>query len=165
MEKNKVATIVLGVSAVLLLLAVLTKGFYSRSEGPISMGVGLWGTVKVCMGDKCDSKSASLSDMKKGKDKAWLVFGKAGFVIGLVAFLVLAVAAAMSWISNPNAATMCMAGLITSAIVLFCGLMFLILKPEEMKEIGIGYGFFLLLLGTIGGIVGSVMGKKAATGA
>lgn len=162
MEKNKLAAIIMGVGAVLILIGVITKGALTAGEGPISIGMGFWGSGKMCMGDKCESAPApSFSDLKKGKDKAMLAFGKLAFIVGLVAFLVLAASAAMSFTANENAVKLAMPGMIVTAVALVCGVMFVLLKSEGL---GIGWGFLLFLVGGIGGIVGSLQSKKAATG-
>jgi len=163
MEKNKLAAIILGVGAILILIGVITKGALTAGEGPVSIGMGFWGSGKICMGDKCETQDApSLSDVKKGKDKAMLIFGKLAFIVGLIAFLALAASAAMSFTSNENAAKLATIGMIVTAVALVCGVMFVLLKSEGL---GIGWGFLLFLVGGIGGIVGSTMSKKAATGA
>ncbi len=163
MEKNKLAAIIMGVGALLILVGVVTKGAITMSEKGLSGGVGFWGSGKVCAQGHCMSIPApSLSDVKKGKDKAQLIFGKLAFIIGLLAVLALAASAAMSFTANENAAKLAMPGLIVTAVALVSGVMFILLKGEGG---GIGWGFLLFFLGGIGGIVGSLQSKKAATGA
>ena len=170
MEKNKIATIVMGVSALFLLLSLLTHSWFSESKGKgdmeMTMGVGIWGSAKVemCMSGKCESKteSMSFSDAKKGKDKAWLAFGKIGFLAGLLSVLALGAAAAMSWMGNPKLAQACLGSLGGCALTGLCILMFLFLKPDGLP--GIGLSFFLGVLGVAGGITGAMMGKKVAAG-
>ena len=174
MEKNKVATIVMGVSALLLLLGVFTKGWFSKSESKggmeASMGVGLWGTMKaeMCMKGECKTESDTMkfSDAKKGKDKAWLAFGKIGFIVGLLAVVALGAAAAMSWMGNPNLAKACLGSMAACGLMALCVLMFLVLKPKEFgdMDLGIGFSFFMGVLGIAGGFVGATMGKKVAAG-
>jgi hypothetical protein len=171
MEKNKIATIVMGVSALCLLIAVFTKGWFSESKSQggmeVSMGIGIWGTAKaeMCMEGKCESHSESMkfSDAKKGKDKAWLAFGKIGFIALLLAVVALGAGAAMSWLGNPMLAKACLGAMATCGLGALCVLMFLVLKPDGLP--GIGFSFFLGVLGIAGGFVGASMGKKVAAGA
>ena len=168
MQKSITPAIVLAVAAVLLLLGVFTKAWFRESveRGPasVSAGMGMWGTMKieVCAEGDCQSQSQTMTmkDAPTGKVKAWLVFGRIGFIAGILTALLLAGVAFFYVTDNENLPLAAFAGIIAVAASFACAMLFLILKPPGMP--GVSYSAFLFIAGAIGGVSGANMAKKQA---
>lgn len=156
MDKAKIGPIACAAGALLILLSVFTKSWFSESEGKMSMGIGLW-SAEICFGDECKSESMSASEKgMKGGDKAFVYVGKINFLIGLAATGLLGLLAFAGFTQKKDlTGKFGKFGMIAAGVFLLFSLVFLFLKPESFDKIGVGFSFFMALLGGIGGIVGS----------
>ena len=169
MQKSLVPAIVLGVAALLLLAGVFTKAWFRKSaeRGGVSVtvGVSMWGTSagKACVGGKCESNSQTLtmSSAPDGKAKAWLVFGRVGFIASILTALLLAGIAALFVTKHEQLPLAAFLGMVAVAGSFSCAMMFLVLKPDGMP--GLSYSAFLYFAGAIGGVSGANMAKKQAS--
>ncbi len=168
MQKSLVPAIVLGVAALLLLAGVFTNAWFRASEsgagGSATIGVGMWGTVnaEMCLGGRCESNSETMTikDAPDGKAKAWLVFGRIGFIASILTALLLAGIAGLYVTDNDNLGVAAFAGIVAMSASFACAMLFLILKPKFMP--GLSYSAFLYIAGAIGAVSGANMAKRHA---
>ncbi len=167
MDNRNGIIIFLCAASVLLMVSLITKGWYRGKKEHMGMkakvGVGIWGTVESCVSfggkSKCMAVSMKMSQAKKGKDKAWLMFGKTGMIVGILSSILLLVVSGLLGSRNPATKKAALATLIGVGITAFCGLMFLVLKPKGLP--GIGYSVFLFFPAIGGAIFSSLQAMKA----
>ena len=145
MDKRNGAILLLSAAAVLLVVALMTKGWYRGEQQTLGIkakvGVNIWGSTEACPGSgRCLSGRLELAK-NKGGAKAGLIFGKTSMIVGVMSALLLLVVSGLLANRNPEANTAAVAALIGVGITTVCALLFLILKPDGAP--GIGYSVLL----------------------
>lgn len=166
MDKRNGAILILSAAAVLLVVALITKGWY-RGEQEVygikaRVGVNIWGTAEACPtsgpSKHCISRRLKLAD-SKGAAKAGLIFGKTGMIVGVMSAGLLLLVSAMLAGRNPRTATAALTALIGVGLTTVCALLFLILKPDRVP--GIGYSVFLFFPAVAAAVWANIMAMSA----
>lgn len=167
MEKHNGTILLLCAASVLLLVTLITKGWFRGEETRFGItakvGVGIWGSVQFCGDDRkgkerCVTRKAKVSKLK-GSAKAQVIFGKAAVIIGAISSLLLLIVSVMLGSHKPATKHTALAALIGVGLTAACGLMFLILKQKWQP--GIGWGVYLFFPAVAAGIASSVMAMRA----
>jgi len=163
MDKRNGAILLLCAASVMLLVSLITKGWYRGEKHGIKSGINMWGMVENCpkgaSKKHCLGSTLKLSDLRKGSEKAWLVFGKAGMIVGAISAILLLVLSGLLGGRNPATKPTAIAALIGVSLTTVCALLFLILKPDGVP--GIGYSVYLFFPSAVAGIAASRMAIKA----
>ena len=65
--------------------------------------------------------------------------------------------AALSFMKNENLTAVSMACVAGAGALLLFGILFILLKPKELKDLSLGYGFYLYLLGVLSALLDTAM--------
>ncbi|MFO0612527.1 MAG: hypothetical protein U0414_08075 [Polyangiaceae bacterium] len=154
MNKRLIGVISVGVAILLLGLSAVSRSWFSGDMGKGSIGFGpLWG--QVCYDDEC--KTRLLIDGSRGDAETMAFAGLAfcGAVGALMFWLVLT--GILGLVKSRANRFLGWATLAFTAITMFNGIAFIVLKPDGGKDVGLSFGVALLMLGSIAGIVGGAM--------
>jgi len=139
----------------LLLVAVLTKSWFTEGDSERGFRFGLWG---ACYGDQCIGESYNLEAARDTGDKAWIAAGRVTFVGGILGAGLLGLSALLFGVRTPQRLERI--ALVVAAIDVAAGTVFVILKPSEIAA-GMSFGYPLLLIGGMAGMVGSALVAKS----
>jgi hypothetical protein len=147
-QAAKTAAIILGVAAVLILVGLVAKSWFTAGGGEAKVGIS---GIEGCRGGEC--RSISWGDFPKapGELKA---FSYVGLIGGIASFVVLAIAAVMLLIgkakSIPWKPFNAVLGITVFGVVSF---MFRLMFGEFSKGMSVSWAGFVMLAGIIAGSV------------
>ena len=147
-------------AALLLLLAVNTTSWASRSRGPQTLSVGLTG-VKQCHRSQCRSRPFSRRHMRRSEDKLMVAAGQGVLYFGYLNVLLLAVAALLIGLRNGAAHILARVALFTLIFGLLQGTGYVVLiiaASRGSPAFAPGFSAILFFLASVAGIVGGALG-------